>query len=68
MYGIELVEDDVLPEGCDFMLIQAGEDFGIFYRASAVNARVLEDSWAAYRLLGEVPPRSPLRLVVAATG
>lgn len=57
-YSIKFVDDAALPEGHDFVLIKAGDEYCIFYRAGAVRPSVLEDSWAAYRALTESPPRA----------
>lgn len=51
MYAVNFVSDDAMPDGHDFMVVQVGRDFGAFYRASAISASVIEDSWAAYRLM-----------------
>lgn len=49
-HGIEFV--DKLPDGLDFLFIGMPDGGGrILYRESAICPRVLEDSWAAYRLL-----------------
>ena len=62
MYGIRFVEDDALPEGHDFVLVQSGGDVLMFYRESAVTPQNLEASWAAYRALVAQSP-SLLKLV-----
>lgn len=61
MYSIRFVAEDALPEGHDFVFVENGDHCMIFYRQSAAgNARVLEDSWAAYRhLLRNTPPPKP---------
>ena len=58
-HEIRFVSDDDMPEGQDFLLCMSQPRVVIAYRASAVcpladparAARVLEDSWAAYRAL-----------------
>lgn len=58
-YEIRFVRDEDMPQGQDFALCVGGPRVVILYRASAVRAtvdpdraaRVLEDSWAAYRAL-----------------
>jgi len=44
MYRIEFVDDDVLPEGHDFMLLTDNVSALLFYRRSAVTPGNLEDS------------------------
>lgn len=66
MHRIEFLSNDQLPEGQDFVLICHGDGVFIGYRESAVCPRVLEDSWAAFRALQQVPPRRPYAAPLAA--
>jgi hypothetical protein len=51
-YAVRFVDDQAMPEGRDFVLVQLADDeMVVFYRASAVTARTIEVSWAAYRKL-----------------
>lgn len=59
MHGIRLVDDDVMPEGHDFILVEVSDGGLIFYRRSALTAATLEDSWAAYRALCDHPSPQP---------
>lgn len=63
---IEFVDDEVMPEGHDFILVSEGDgEERLFYRRSAVTPRTLERSWEAYRrLIGVQGPRPPLRLAI----
>jgi len=56
MRGIKFVDDDELPEGHDFVFVQAREDWMVFLRESAITAPMLEDTWAALLALQETPP------------
>lgn len=61
-YRITFTED--LPEGHDFVLVQAPGQVIVVYRESAITPAMLEDSWAAYRkLLVEPEPRKHLTAV-----
>lgn len=52
MYAVRFVDDQKMPEGRDFVLVQLGDDeMVVFYRASAVTPKTIETSWAAYRKL-----------------
>jgi len=63
-HAIRFVDDDALPEGQDFAFVGLPGGGGwIFYRRSAVDPKVLEDSWAAYRALVSTDP--PPRLTLA---
>ena len=62
MYGIDFV--DTLPGGRDFMFIDLGDGALIYYRESAVTARSLEDSWAAFRACQGDPPPEDVATVV----
>ena len=63
-HAIRFVDDDALPEGHDFAFVGLPGGGGwIFYRQSAVDPKVLEDSWTAYRALVETEP--PPRLTIA---
>lgn len=70
MHAIRLVEDDHLPDGLDWLFVTEGDDRFIFYRASVLaedpeaGARILAESWAAYRALvaDDRPPGSRLRV------
>lgn len=59
-HRIQFVNDEDMPEGHDFILV-APQPCGalILYRESAVNERVLEDSWSAYRALRRTRPLDP---------
>lgn len=59
MHQIQFVDDDALPEGHDFILVQAPAGTAIFYRASAITPRTLEASWAAYRAMRTTQPMLP---------
>jgi len=55
-YRVKVVDDAVLPEGHDFVLVQVdGRMTVCCFREGAITPRVLEDSWAAYRTLANVP-------------
>lgn len=56
MYSIRFVDDSALPNGHDFVFVQADEDYAIFFRESAISPQMLEDAWAAYRALDAAPP------------
>lgn len=58
MHQIRFVDDTALPDGHDFVLVQAPMGTAIFYRESAVTPRVLEESWAAYRSMRGAQPMS----------
>lgn len=58
---IHFVDDEAMPEGHDFILVQQPGGDLIFYRESAISPGCLEDSWAAYRAAGRVPPKEPNR-------
>lgn len=60
-HHITIVDDDALPEGHDFVFVSSPAGSHIFYRRSTLDAGPLEDSWAAYRALNRLNPRSPAR-------
>lgn len=71
MHAIHFVDDCELPEGHDFMLVEIPDGGLIFYRESAITPTSLEDSWAAYRAVGEggTPgPRQRPRVGLLSTG
>lgn len=49
MYAVELVHEDQLPEGHDWLLIRDGEDAVAFVDHEAVRPWMLEDAWSAYQ-------------------
>jgi hypothetical protein len=53
MHRITFVDDDVLPEGHDFVFVQVEADYMVFLKTSAVCPHTLEVAWAAYRALCE---------------
>lgn len=56
MHAIEIVDDEHMPDGHDFVFVDLADGAVILYRRSALTRTTLEDSWAAYRaLLGEQP-------------
>lgn len=60
-HRITIVDDDVMPDGHDFVFIRHSAGAHIFYRRSTLDEGPLEDSWAAYRaLMWRQPPRSPI--------
>lgn len=61
MHHIRFVDDNELPDGHDFVLVQTPLGAAIFYRASAVTPQVLEASWAAYRSMRTTRPAMPYR-------
>lgn len=60
-HNITIVDDDALPEGHDFVLVSLPTGPHIFYRRGELEPGPLEDSWAAYRALTRVGPRTPTR-------
>lgn len=46
-YGIEIVGDEAMPEGCDFVLVQGEGSTRVFYRESAFSPKLVQDGWAA---------------------
>lgn len=56
MHAIRFVDDDAMPEGHDFVLVQTPAGAAIFYRISAITPRLLEESWAAYRSMRTTQP------------
>jgi hypothetical protein len=56
MHQVRFVDDDELPEGHDFVLVQVGTDYMAFLKTSTVNPKSLELAWAAYRALCDRPP------------
>lgn len=74
MHAIRLVDD--LSDGLDWAFVEDGDDRMIFYRSSALSgcpehaARILAESWAAYRALQADAPPTPgggLRIVARAS-
>lgn len=55
MYGVRFTEDHELPEGHDFAMVRTDEDTMFFVKRSKVTPRVLEQAWAAFRALPDVP-------------
>lgn len=48
-YEIRIVEDQKLPAGKDWMMIQSPTECFVFLRADAVCERVLAQAWSAFR-------------------
>lgn len=59
-YQVELIGDDQLPSGVDWMFARS-EDRTVFFvkRSRAASAEVLEDAWAASRAIAARPPSPP---------
>lgn len=62
MYGVTFVEDHELPEK-DWGLARMGRRTRLFIRRSAVDPKVLEQAWAAFRAVTaeEAQSDSPAR-------
>lgn len=60
-YGVKIVNDDLLPEGAEWMFVKmkCGELHLWLARSVAGSARVLAEAWAAYRAI-ERDRRSPV--------
>jgi len=50
-YGVRFVGDDELPGDVDWTLLQFDDSFYFVVKRSKICPRVLEEGWAAYRLL-----------------
>ena len=48
-YSIRFVDDDHLPAGHDFVLVEREGEVMVALRESAVGPSLLENAWAAYR-------------------
>lgn len=46
-YGIEFVDDEAMPDGCDFVLVQGDDWTRVMYRESSVCPGLIRDGWAA---------------------
>lgn len=62
-HRIQLIADDGLPGGCDWVLVEHDEQITLFIKEHALTPDILQEAWAAYRLLTE--PRHPRPHVVA---
>lgn len=53
MYGVTFVRDEELPAGYDWVLTRCRRTgtTHCFVKESAVRPRVIEEAWAAYRLM-----------------
>lgn len=62
MYGVKFIEDNQLPEGTDWAMVQDRGDFLFMVKRSRISEAVLTEGWEAYRKLTaavEVPvPRT----------
>jgi hypothetical protein len=50
-YGVRFVGDDELPRDVDWTLLRFDGSFYFVVKRSRVCPRVLEEGWAAYRLM-----------------
>jgi hypothetical protein len=48
---VKFVDDSKMPEGHDWMIVEADGDFVCVLRQSRVCPLVLEEAWAGYRTL-----------------
>lgn len=55
MHVVQIIDDDALPTGHDFLLTAVPDGAIVFLRRSALNSETLEDVWAAYRALLATP-------------
>lgn len=62
MHCIKFVEDQEMPEGHDFILVETPDGALLFYREGALTEETLMDSWSAYRALRRRPPVEPTRM------
>lgn len=56
-HEVAFIDDDELPEGQDWALLQVGEDVYFVVKRSRVSPEVLEEGWAAFFLLLQSRPR-----------
>lgn len=65
MYGVRFIDDDELPKDHDFVMIRTPDDVMLFVKASKVTPCVLEQAWAAYRALPNIPQQREPELPLA---
>lgn len=57
LHKIQLVENDQLPKGQDWAVVEHAQRITVFITEDALTPRKLEEAWAAYRMLASRPPR-----------
>ena len=50
-HAVQFIPDDTLPEGFEWALAEVGDEITFLVEQSHVRPEVLEEAWAAYRLL-----------------
>lgn len=59
-YRVVFVSDQALPEGQDWAIVECGDETVCVMKQSRISPDMLEEAWAAYRILLSVPaPRQP---------
>lgn len=61
-HRVRLIEQDNLPRGHDWALVEHGGRITLFIVEEALTPRKLEEAWAAYRLL--TAPRHPRQRLI----
>jgi hypothetical protein len=53
-HEVHFINDDEMPDGQDWMLLEVGGEVHCLVRRSRVCEQVLEDAWAGYRHLASM--------------